>query len=81
MSRAVFASGSYRKGCCTGINNLKRTLFLLGKIQMPDKSPIPFAKVHAAMNAMYLSGNENERALAVWMQRLGMAAQRQEGDG
>ena len=36
---------------------------------------------HAAMNAMYLSGNENERALAVWMQRLGMAAQRQEGDG
>ena len=36
---------------------------------------------HAAMKAMYLSGNENERALAVWMQRLGMAAQRQEGDG
>ncbi len=35
---------------------------------------------HAAMNTMYLSGNDNERALAVWMQRLGMAAQRQEGD-
>jgi transcriptional regulator len=29
---------------------------------------------HAAMNAMYAAGNEDERALAAWMDRLGMAA-------
>ncbi len=35
---------------------------------------------HAAMNTMYLQGNDNERALARWMQRLGMAAQPAPGD-
>jgi transcriptional regulator len=29
---------------------------------------------HAAMHAMYAAGNEDERALAAWMDRLGMAA-------
>ncbi|MDD5336151.1 MAG: FMN-binding negative transcriptional regulator [Rhodoferax sp.] len=29
---------------------------------------------HAAMQAMYGSGNDNERALAAWMERLGMLA-------
>ena len=28
---------------------------------------------HAAMKSIYLSGNDNERALALWMDRLGMA--------
>ncbi len=35
---------------------------------------------HASMNSMYLSGNDNERALALWMERLGMAKQQTEGD-
>ena len=29
-------------------------------------------EAHAAMKAMYLAGNDNERELAVWMDRLGM---------
>lgn len=36
---------------------------------------------HAAMKAIYLSGNDNQRALAVWMERLGLATQRPDGDG
>jgi len=31
-------------------------------------------EAHAAMKAMYAAGNENEQALAGWMDRLGMAA-------
>jgi transcriptional regulator len=31
-------------------------------------------EAHAAMHALYAAGNENERALAGWMSRLGMAA-------
>jgi transcriptional regulator len=30
---------------------------------------------HASMKAMYSSGNDNERELAAWMDRLGMAGQ------
>jgi transcriptional regulator len=29
---------------------------------------------HAAMHAAYEAGNESEKALALWMRRLGMAA-------
>jgi transcriptional regulator len=36
---------------------------------------------HAAMKAMYLSGDASERALAVWMERLGLIALHSEGDG
>lgn len=32
---------------------------------------------HAAMESVYASGNENERALAEWMDRLGMANHRE----
>ncbi|MFZ4480712.1 MAG: FMN-binding negative transcriptional regulator [Rhodoferax sp.] len=35
---------------------------------------------HASMKDMYLSGNENERALARWMQRLGLATEPSEGN-
>lgn len=35
---------------------------------------------HASMQALYSSGNDNERALAAWMARLGMATQRPNGD-
>ena len=31
-------------------------------------------EAHAAMQAMYSAGNENEQALARWMDRLGLAA-------
>ncbi len=34
-----------------------------------------------AMRAMYASGNDNERALATWMERLAMTPQRPNGDG
>ncbi|WP_296444301.1 FMN-binding negative transcriptional regulator [Rhodoferax sp. UBA5149] len=34
-----------------------------------------------SMKAMYASGNDNERSLASWMERLGMAPQRPTGDG
>jgi transcriptional regulator len=36
---------------------------------------------HAAMAAMYSSGNENERLLAAWMQRLGLVPQANGSDG
>nr|MDP2189973.1 FMN-binding negative transcriptional regulator [Rhodoferax sp.] len=35
---------------------------------------------HDVMRALYASGNDNERALAAWMERLGMAPQRLNGD-
>ena len=35
---------------------------------------------HAAMQAMYSLGNDNERALAAWMERLGMVPPRPLGD-
>ena len=35
---------------------------------------------HSAMETMYASGNENERALALWMRRLGIATARSEGN-
>ena len=35
---------------------------------------------HGSMIALYSSGNENERSLAAWMARLGMAPQRQNGN-
>ncbi len=35
---------------------------------------------HVAMQSMYLSGNENERVLALWMERLGMTEPPQPGD-
>jgi transcriptional regulator len=36
---------------------------------------------HAAMSAVYSLGNDNERALAGWMERLGMAPPRPSGNG
>ncbi len=36
---------------------------------------------HARMQTLYASGNDNERALATWMERLGMAGQRSDSDG
>ncbi|MDO9166971.1 MAG: FMN-binding negative transcriptional regulator [Rhodoferax sp.] len=33
-----------------------------------------------AMRAMYASGNDNERALAAWMERLGMTPSREDGE-
>lgn len=33
------------------------------------------------MKAMYVSGNDNERALAAWMERLGMTTQGLNADG
>lgn len=35
---------------------------------------------HDVMRALYASGNDNERALAAWMERLGMAPQRLNDD-
>ena len=35
---------------------------------------------HDATRAMYLSGNDNERALAAWIERLGLAPQRLTGN-
>jgi len=35
---------------------------------------------HAAMKSMYLSGNDQERDLAAWMERLGLATQHSQAD-
>ena len=38
-------------------------------------------EAHAAMRAVYAAGNENERAIAQWMDKLGLAAQGSAGNG
>lgn len=38
-------------------------------------------EAHAAMHAMYAAGNDGERGLAVWMDRLGMAGAPDAGSG
>lgn len=54
-----------------------RVMALQCKLKINQHRP----ESHASMKAIYASGNDNERALAVWMERLGLATQSPDGDG